>query len=50
MGFLATRGNGTGKPLPKWVILLFLAIPQSGVTETQGNPPKAQTSALSFKG
>jgi hypothetical protein len=26
--------SGIGKPLPKWVTLFFLAIPQSRVTET----------------
>jgi hypothetical protein len=49
MGFLGIRESGTGKPPPKWVTLLFLAIPQSGVTETQGTPPTTLTSAPSFK-
>jgi hypothetical protein len=47
---LVDSGNGNGKPPLKWVTLFFLAILQNGVTETQGNPPRAQTSALSFKG
>jgi len=50
MGFLGTRGNGTGRPPPKWGTLHSLATPQSEATETQGNPPRAQTSAPSFKG
>ncbi len=45
-----TPESGTGKPPPKWVTLLFLAIPQSGVTKTQGTPPRVPTSAPSFKG
>ncbi len=39
MGFPGTWESGTGKPPFKWVTLLFLAILQIGVTETQGNPP-----------
>jgi hypothetical protein len=49
MGFPGTWGNGIGKPPPKWVTLHFLAILQSKVTKTQRNPPRVQTSTLSFK-
>jgi hypothetical protein len=50
MGFLGTQGNGIGRALPKWGTLHFLATPLSGAIEMQGNPPRAQTSAPSFKG
>jgi hypothetical protein len=43
-------GNGTGRPFPKWGTLHSLATLQSEATETQGNPPRVQTSTPSFKG
>jgi len=49
-GLPGTQGNGTGMPPPKWGTLHSFATSQSRATKTQGNPPKAQTFAPSFKG